>query len=119
MSIYEKRPWLSSYPTWVPPDLDTAGFTPIEDFKASATRRPEAPAIYYFDHVISYGEIDRLSDALAVAFHDLGLTQGDRIIVDLQNVPQVSHKCLCCMEARGHCGSSEPHVQGERTRLLL
>lgn len=89
MSIYEKRPWLSSYPTWVPPDLDTAGFTPTEDFKASATRRPEAPAIYYFDHVISYGEIDRLSDALAVAFHDLGLTQGDRIIVDLQNVPQV------------------------------
>jgi len=89
MSIYQERPWLSSYPTWVPPDLDTAGFTPIDDFKVSAARRPEAPAIYYFDHVISYGEIDRLSDALAVGFRDLGLTQGDRIIVDLQNVPQV------------------------------
>ncbi len=89
MSIYENRPWLSSYPAWVPSDLDTAGFTPIEDFKISATRRPDAPAIYYFDHVISYGEVDRLSDSLAVAFSDLGLAQGDRIIVDLQNVPQV------------------------------
>jgi len=89
MSIYQERPWLSSYPDWVPHDLDLAGFTAAEDFNFSAARRPEAPAIYYFDHVISYGEIDRLSDALAIGFHDLGLNKGDRIIVDLQNVPQV------------------------------
>ncbi len=89
MSIYQERPWLSSYPDWVPHDLDLAGFTAVEDFNFSATRRPEAPAIYYFDHVISYGEIDRFSDALAVGFQDLGLNKGDRIIVDLQNVPQV------------------------------
>ena len=88
-SIYQERPWLSSYPDWVPHDLDLAGFTAIEDFNFSARRRPEAPAIYYFDHVISYGEMERLSDALAVGFHDLGLNKGDRIIVDLQNVPQV------------------------------
>lgn len=88
-SIYQERPWLSSYPDWVPHDLDLAGFTAIEDFNFSATRRPEAPAIYYFDHVISYGELDRLSDSLAVGFHDLGLNKGDRVIVDLQNVPQV------------------------------
>ncbi len=87
-SIYEQRPWLSSYPDWVSPDLETESATPIDDFSRSVRSRPDAPAVCYFDHAISYGEIDRLSDALAAAFHDFGLQQGDRIIVDLQNIPQ-------------------------------
>jgi len=32
--------------------------------------------------------MDRMSEALAAAFRDFGLRAGDRIIVDLQNVPQ-------------------------------
>lgn len=38
--------------------------------------------------MISYGQIDRLSDRLAAAFRELGLGKGDRIILVLQNVPQ-------------------------------
>ncbi|MBW1703500.1 MAG: AMP-binding protein, partial [Deltaproteobacteria bacterium] len=60
----------------------------LDDFRASAARRPEAPAVCYFDHEISYGEIDRLSNSLAAAFYDLGLKKGDRILLVLQNVPQ-------------------------------
>ena len=52
-SIYEKRPWLKNYPEWVPHDLEIASDTAIGDFRASAARRPEAPAVYYFDHIIS------------------------------------------------------------------
>jgi long-chain acyl-CoA synthetase len=87
-SIYEERPWLSLYPDWVPPEVETGSATAIGDFKNSAKARPGAPAVYYFDHPISYGRIDRLSDALAAAFRDFGLNPGDRIIVDLQNIPQ-------------------------------
>ena len=87
-SIYEKRPWLKHYPEWVPHDLEIGDETAIGDFQASAARRPEAPAVYYFDHEISYGEIGRLSDSLSAAFYDLGLRKGDRIVLDLQNVPQ-------------------------------
>jgi long-chain acyl-CoA synthetase len=87
-SIYEKRPWLKNYPDGVPRDLEIQSDTALGDFKASVTRRPDAPAVYYFEHVITYGEIDRLSDCLAAAFNKLGLQKKDRIIVDLQNVPQ-------------------------------
>ncbi|MGO8880394.1 MAG: class I adenylate-forming enzyme family protein [Desulfomonilaceae bacterium] len=87
-SIYEKRPWLSSYPDWVSHDLDIASATARDDFVKTACSRPDAPAIYYFDHVISYGEVNRLSDSLAVAFQDFGLENGDRIILHLQNIPQ-------------------------------
>lgn len=87
-SIYKKRPWLKNYPEWVPHDLKITPGTALSDFRASVSRRPEAPAVYYFDHVITYGEIDRVSNSLAAAFCDLGLSKGDRIILNLQNVPQ-------------------------------
>ena len=87
-SIYEKRPWLSSYPDGVAHDLETASATAIDDFNKSVLSRPDFPAVCYFDHAISYREVNRLSESLAAAFHDFGLQNGDRIIVDLQNVPQ-------------------------------
>jgi long-chain acyl-CoA synthetase len=87
-SIYLQRPWLHSYPPWVPHDLDTATHTAIGDFLKSAESQPDAPAIYYFDQPISYGDINRWSDSLAAAFRGMGLLAGDRIILDLQNIPQ-------------------------------
>lgn len=79
---------MSSYPEWVAPDLETGSATAIDDFNKTARANPGNPAVHYFDHTISYGEIDQLSGALAAAFQDFGLQPGDRIIVDLQNVPQ-------------------------------
>ena len=87
-SIYEKRPWLSSYPDWVSHDLEITSATARDDFIKTAHSTPDAPAICYFDNVISYGEVNRLSDSLAVAFQDFGLEKGDRIILHLQNIPQ-------------------------------
>lgn len=87
-SLYQQRPWLHFYPEWVPHDLSVGAQTAIGDFLTSAASRPNAPAIHYFDGTISFGEIDRWSTDLAAAFLDMGLCNGDRIIVDLQNIPQ-------------------------------
>jgi len=87
-SLYEKRPWLKNYPEWVPNDLEITHDTALGDFKNTAAAKPETPAVYYFDHVISYGEVDQLSDSLAAAFYDLGIRKGERVLIDLQNVPQ-------------------------------
>jgi long-chain acyl-CoA synthetase len=87
-SFYETRPWLKNYPDDVPHDLRLKDETAIGDFRKTTRAKPAAPAIYYFDHAITFEELDRFSDQLAVAFEDLGLKKGDRIVVDLQNVPQ-------------------------------
>jgi long-chain acyl-CoA synthetase len=87
-SIYEKRPWLKNYPDWVSHDLEITRDTALSDFKASAARRPDAPAVFYFDHPIPYKDVDLMSNHLAAAFAALGLAKGDRIILVLQNVPQ-------------------------------
>ena len=87
-AIYDARPWLKNYPEHVPHDLEIGSETALGDFKTSAAGRPDSPAVYYFDDVITYSDIDRQSDCLAAAFSDMGLKKEDRIIVDLQNVPQ-------------------------------
>jgi long-chain acyl-CoA synthetase len=46
------------------------------------------PALYYFDKVISYKELDEMSDAFACALIDLGVKKGDRVSLYLQNIPQ-------------------------------
>jgi long-chain acyl-CoA synthetase len=87
-SIYEKRPWLKNYPEWVPHDLEIGNSTAIGDFMGSAEQKPDSPAVHYFDHTISYAEIDRLSNSFAAALENFGIVKGDRIILVLQNVPQ-------------------------------
>ncbi len=87
-SIYEQRPWLKNYPDGVPHDLEITSDTALNDFRHSAVGRPKAAAVYYFDHVITYGEMGQLSDNLAAAFQAFGVNKGDRILLDLQNVPQ-------------------------------
>lgn len=87
-SHYDKRPWLKHYPKDIPPDLPLPKGTALEDFRTSAAQHPETPAVLYFDHPIPYGEVDRLSDAFAAGLRDLGVKKGDRVLIDLQNVPQ-------------------------------
>ena len=87
-SIYQGRPWLKNYPAGMPHDLVIQSDTALNDFLVSAREQSGKAAVHYFDHSLSYGEIGRLSSHLSAAFADMGLVRRDRIIVDLQNVPQ-------------------------------
>ena len=88
ISIYEKRPWLKNYPEGVPHDIEVGNETAIGDFMRSANQKPDSPAVHYFDHTLSYGDIDRLSNSFAAALDNLAVHQGDRVILVLQNIPQ-------------------------------
>lgn len=87
-TIYHQRPWIRHYPGHVAADLEISQSTALADFKQSARARPDKAAIYYFDHEISYSMLDHLSTAFAAGLRALGVNRGDRIVVDLQNVPQ-------------------------------
>lgn len=87
-TLYESRPWLEWYSPWVPPDLPPPVLSAIDQFRASVQRVADAVALYYFETPITYAELDRLSNALAVALQQLGVRRGDRVALLLQNVPQ-------------------------------
>ncbi|MFC1980381.1 AMP-binding protein [Chloroflexota bacterium] len=87
-SIYEQRPWLNFYPEGIPSDLQISTITAIGMFENTASKKPRAAAIHYFDSTITYGELNSLAHSLAAALFHMGVMKGDRVALDLQNVPQ-------------------------------
>ena len=87
-SLNQSRRWLSLYPKDYSPDLTPEATNPLEHLRKTVQLRGNAPALYYFDKVISYKELDEMSDALACALIDLGVKKGDRVALYLQNIPQ-------------------------------
>jgi long-chain acyl-CoA synthetase len=57
-------------------------------FRATIAESPDTPLLRYFDSVVTTAEVERISDALAVALADRGFDCGDRLAVYTQNVPQ-------------------------------
>ena len=87
-NLYEERVWLKSYPEGYPPDLDIPGIAAIDVFENSASRAPQSPAIHYFDTTLTYGELDSLANSMAAGLSDLGVKKGERVILQLQSIPQ-------------------------------
>jgi long-chain acyl-CoA synthetase len=85
---YEARPWLKRYPDFIQPEITPRFDSGLEMFLETVQTKPEQPALYYFDRVISYGELDRASSALAAAFKEHDIRRSDRIALFLQNIPQ-------------------------------
>jgi len=82
-------PWLGHYDPGVAPTLSPyPGRTLLDYISESAARNPDHPALLFKGSTITYGALERLSNACAVAFTELGLTRGDRIALLLPNCPQ-------------------------------
>jgi len=82
-------PWLAHYDPGVPATLAPYPNRTLIDYVADAARgRPTSPALLFKGATISYGELERLSDACASAFAALGITRGDRVGLLLPNCPQ-------------------------------
>jgi long-chain acyl-CoA synthetase len=88
MSIYDERPWLALYRDGIPADVKPEFRDALSMFAATVRASPQATAIIYFDGVISFAELDQLSDAFAAGLADRGVAAGERVAIYLQNVPQ-------------------------------
>jgi long-chain acyl-CoA synthetase len=82
-------PWLAHYDNGVPATLAPYPARTLLDYIADGAREfPHRPALLFKGATITYGEIDRLSDACASAFNALGIVRGDRVALLLPNCPQ-------------------------------
>jgi long-chain acyl-CoA synthetase len=84
-----RRPWLHLYQD-VPSTIDAASETGLEMFRATLARNGRGAVLArYFDQPVTAGDIDAMSDALAVDLQRRGIEPGDRVAMYLQNIPQV------------------------------
>jgi long-chain acyl-CoA synthetase len=84
-----QTPWLGHYDPGVATSLTPyPQRTLLDDVSESAQRAPNHPAILFKGSAISYGTLERLSDACAAAYTALGITRSDRVALLLPNCPQ-------------------------------
>ncbi|WP_454254420.1 AMP-binding protein [Pseudomonas sp. Marseille-Q8238] len=81
----------AAWPVGVPRDAHYPhGQQPLSEYLRSWARlQPEAPALDFYGHSLSYAELDRLSDRCAALFTELGVAPGDRIALFMPNCPQL------------------------------
>ncbi len=113
------QPWLAHYPADVPAAVPPFQADGLSLFRAAVTSAPTFDAVLYFDRRISYAELDRLSDALAVALLQRGFTAGDRLAIYLQNSPQFLIAVLATWKAGGIAVTINPmNREYELAKLL-
>jgi len=85
-----QRPWLASYPSGVPAEIDLHEYSSVVAvLESSCDRFRERPAFANMGKQISYDDVDRLSRQFAAFLTgDLGLTRGDRVALMMPNVLQ-------------------------------
>src|SRR6476660_7386619 len=84
-----RAPWIAHYDRGVPATLAPYPNRTILDYVSDfAKTRPRARALIFKGHELSYGELEALSDAFAVALADMGVGQGHRVGLLLPNCPQ-------------------------------
>jgi len=82
-------PWLAHYDPGVPATIAPYPNRTLVDYLADAARtQPEQPALLFKGATLTYGQLERLSDACASAFAALGVRRGDRVGLLLPNCPQ-------------------------------
>lgn len=65
------------------------GERPLPEYlRQHAVNHPDKPALIWYGRVVSYGELDRLSDGFAQRLHELGVAKGDRVVLFMHNCPQ-------------------------------
>lgn len=84
----EERPWHRWYDPGVPISLEYPAITLPDLLTRAATRYPDKAALIYFNHVITFRELDELTDRLAAALQEMGIGPGDRVSIFLPNCPQ-------------------------------
>lgn len=86
--LIRQRPWLKHYETDVPFTLAYPS-QPIYRFLENAARRhPSHRAIVFYDHALTYRELNDAVNRFASALVALGVRKGDRVALLLPNSPQ-------------------------------
>jgi long-chain acyl-CoA synthetase len=85
-----ERPWLDQYPAGVPAEIDVDEFPSIVSvLQSSLEKFRDRPAFANLGKVITYAEIDRLSQQFAAyLLGELKLKRGDRVAIMMPNCLQ-------------------------------
>ncbi len=84
----DQKPWLKHYDPGVPAHIDYPDITLVELFSRTAQKFPQQACTVFHDHILTYQQVDRLTDWLASGLIAMGVQKGEPVGVLLPNIPQ-------------------------------
>ena len=103
-----ERPWLAHYDEGVPKHFDYPK-VPLHHFlEQSAKKYPDNPCTIFKGAVISYQEMDVITDRLAAALTDMGVKKGYRVGIFMPNTPQFVMAYFGILKAGGVVVATNP-----------
>ena len=84
------KPWLNSYPTGMPAEIDMKAFSSVRDIlEKSCQRFADKPAYSNLGVTLTYRELDRMSRDFAAFLQSMpGLAKGERVAIMMPNLLQ-------------------------------
>ncbi len=84
-----KRPHHEFWPRRLPLAITPPATSLWQNLAISALRYPDKPATVFFGSVLTWSELKRAAEHLAARLQALGVGRGDRVLLDMQNTPQL------------------------------
>jgi long-chain acyl-CoA synthetase len=84
----DDRPWFKYYDEGVPHHIEYPAIPLFGLLEEAASKYPERPCTIFNGAVITYREMNRITDQLAAGIAARGVKKGDRVGIDMLNSPQ-------------------------------
>ncbi len=110
----DERPWLRNYDKGVPQSISYPKVPLFHFLEESARKYPDRPCTIFKGAVITYKEMNELTDRIAGALASLGVKKGDRVGIFMPNTPQFVMVYFGILKAGGVVVATNPlYTPGE------
>lgn len=102
------RPWVSHYDKGVPASIDYPKVPLFHFLEDSARKYPDRACTIFKGAVISFREMNEITDRMAAALADMGVKKGDRVGIFMPNTPQFVMAYFGILKAGGVVVATNP-----------
>jgi long-chain acyl-CoA synthetase len=100
--MMKEKPWLKHYDEGVPHSLQPYPQKTLLDLvRETVSQRPDHPALHFKGAVMTYAQLEQLSNEFASALVKLGVKKDDRVALIMPNTPQLVMTLLGTWKAGG------------------
>ncbi len=103
-----EKPWLAHYDKGVPQTIDIPSVPLFNFLEESARKYPDRACTIFKGAVITYQEMNAISDRIAAALVELGVKKGDRVGIFMPNSPQFVMVYFGILKAGGVVVATNP-----------
>jgi len=83
------RPHYRFWPKRLPRAITVPATSLWDNLEVNARRYPDKAALVFFGRVVSYRELLQKAERLAASLRGMGVEKGDRVVLNMQNCPQL------------------------------